>query len=100
MAQPPNQKHRGSSSAYDVPLVTERRPLRRVRDRAEFQHPDPDPATMFLLFVSGQLGTVYEIWVVAFSFSLYYKSILEISAFSSTRQESWFPLPCQWQIHN
>ena len=69
MAQPPNQKHRRPSGAHDVPLVTERRSLRRLRDRAEFQHPDPGPATVFLLFVPGQLGAVYEIWTVAFSFS-------------------------------
>lgn len=36
MAQSPNEKHRRPPGPHDVPLVTERRPLRRVRDRAEF----------------------------------------------------------------
>ena len=70
MAQPPNEKYRRPSGTHDVPLVTERRPLRRVCDRSEFQHPDPDSATMFLLLVPSQLGAMHEIWTVDFSFSL------------------------------
>ena len=53
MAQLPHKKHGRSPCAHDAPLGNRRRSLRRVCSRAEFQHPDPDPAAMLLLFVLG-----------------------------------------------
>lgn len=97
MAQPPNEKHRRSSGAHDVSMVTERRPLRRVRDRTEFQYPDPDPATMFLLFVPGQLGTVFEIWTVAVSFSLEIQQCSRNICNFFQAPAILFSLPCSWR---
>jgi len=37
-----------------------------VCDRAEFQHPDSDPTTVFLCVVFDELGAVFEIWPVSF----------------------------------
>lgn len=84
LSQLPHQIDRRLTGDNDVPLGAVRGTVWRVRDSAEFQHPDTDPAAVFLAAVLDELGAVFVVWAV---------SICGFFLFSG---EEWMGCGCGW----